>query len=365
MTRLRLGVIGVGHLGKEHARILADLPGVELVGVADPNRTQVEAVAARCQTQPFHDHRLLLEQVDALVLAAPTSLHHQLGRECLQAGKHLLIEKPLARTPEQAADLVDLAREKAVILQVGHIERFNPAFEELQSRPLRPRYLTTQRCGGFTGRSMDIGVVLDLMIHDLDLVLKLVQAPVRRVEAMGIALFGPQEDLAQARVSFANGCVADFCASRAHPEAKRTMHLWAVEGFAGLDFAQKRLTLIQPSEPLRQAKLEGRELDSATLASLRTELFGTHLQTRELDCSQRHRTDQLTRELEEFVDCVRTGSAPRVDGQAGLEALELAKQILDSMAAHRWDGSAEGFTGPHHLPEPEGRLFTPVLREAA
>jgi predicted dehydrogenase len=357
-------VVGVGHLGKEHARILASLPEVDLVGVVDANPAQAEAIAQRCNTRAYTDHRPLVGKVRAAVIAAPTQCHHAVARDFLSAGTHLLIEKPLAAELAQARELVDTAGEHGALVQVGHIERFNPAFEELQNRPLRPRYIACERYSGFTGRSTDVGVVLDLMIHDLDLVLALVQASVSRVEALGVAVLGGHEDLAQARVIFDNGCVADLTASRAHPEAQRRMRLWAPEGYAGIDFARRHLTLVQPAEHLRQGWLDSRRLDSATLASLKSELFSRHLQMRELDLSQRYRADQLTRELEEFVRCVRTGQSPRVDGQAGLNALALAEQVLDSIRRHAWDGSPDGPVGPHDLPVPHGWLFPP-LREAA
>src|SRR5215469_6055932 len=167
MRRLRVGVVGVGHLGKEHARILSGLPDVELVGVADSQAAQAEAVAGRCGARAFTDHRQLLPLVEAAVIAVPTAAHHAVAADFLSGGVPLLVEKPLASTLGQAEDLVALAARHQALLQVGHIERFNPAYEELRRRPLQPKYITCERYGGFTGRSTDIGVVLDLMIHDL------------------------------------------------------------------------------------------------------------------------------------------------------------------------------------------------------
>ena len=187
MTRLPVAVIGVGHLGKEHARILASLSGVELLAVVDPNGVQAEAVAQRCGTQACTDHRLLVDTVGAAVIAAPTAYHHSVARDFLAAGVPLLVEKPLASNLAQAQEIAHLAHEQGTLVQVGHIERFNPAFEELQSHPFRPRYIVSERCSGFSGRSTDVGVVLDLMIHDLDLVLALVRSEPIRVEAFGAA----------------------------------------------------------------------------------------------------------------------------------------------------------------------------------
>src|SRR5262249_7278692 len=183
MTTLRVGVIGVGHLGKEHARILSGLSGVNLAGVADVNAAQAEAIALRCGTKPHSDYRTLLDGIDAAVVAVPTCHHHAVAADVLGRGIPTLVEKPLASTPDEAKTLLALSRAKHVLLQVGHVERFNPAFEALQQRPLTPKYIFGERSGGYTGRSTDIGVVLDLMIHDIDLVLVLVKSSVARVEA--------------------------------------------------------------------------------------------------------------------------------------------------------------------------------------
>jgi predicted dehydrogenase len=361
MSRLRVAVVGVGHLGKEHARILATFPDVELVGVADPNASQVESVARRCGTQALADHRALLTRVDAAVIAAPTSHHYAVAADFLTRGLPLLVEKPMAHTIRQAEEMVELAGRNGALLQIGHIERFNPAFEELLRHPLQPKFITCERYSGFSGRSTDIGVVLDLMIHDLDLVLALVRSPVRTVEALGVAVLGGNEDLAQARVTFVNGCVADLKASRIHPTPVRCMHVFGPEGFAGVDFARRHLTLMQPSEPLRQRRIDSRRLDAPALAALKAELFGRHVQVQELDCNE---GDQLTKELQEFVRCVRTGQKPRVDGEAGREALALAGRILDSLQAHAWEGVG-GPSGPWHLPPPRGTLFIPPSKPMA
>lgn len=359
---LRLGVVGVGHLGKEHARILAGMPDVSLVGVADPNSAQAESVALRCGTRAYHDFRQLLDTVDAAVVAAPTMHHHAIAREFLARGVHLLIEKPLTADVELADDLVGRARASGAVLQAGHIERFNPAFNELIRHPLRPKYISCERCSGFSGRSTDIGVVLDLMIHDLDLVLALVKSPVTSVWAMGAAALGGHEDIARARVTFANGCVADLAASRVHPTPIRQMQLWGAEGYAGVDFAKRQLSLMQPAETLRQGRIDSRRLDSTTAASLKAELFSRYFLSQEIDCAG---ADQLTMELQEFITCVRNERSPRVDGVAGRNAVALAGQVLDKIRSHEWEGSAAGPIGPNHLPAVAGTLFIPPARGAA
>ena len=200
------------------------------------------------------------------------------------------------------------------------------------------------------------------MIHDIDLILSLVRSPVAHVEAMGVSVLGGNEDVVQARVRFQNGCVADLTASRVHPESMRRMRLWGAEGYAGIDFAKRTLSLMQPGEHLRQGRIDTRRLDPATVLSLKTELFGRHVHTTEVDCSTRHERDQLTRELDDFVGCLRTGTQPRVTGEAGAEALELAARILTSLTAHQWEGMVNGAVGPHQIPPLAGRLFAPPER---
>jgi predicted dehydrogenase len=362
MARLRLAVVGVGHLGKEHARILAGMPEVELVGVADVNPDQAQAVANRYNTRAFNDYWPLLNLVDAAVIVVPTLHHHAIAAEFLRRSIHLLVEKPLTANLEQADNLVQLAAANNARLQVGHIERFNPAFEELQSRPLQPRFIACERMGPFSGRSTDIGVVLDLMIHDLDLLLTLVKAPVKEVEALGVSIFGGHEDVANARLTFANGCVATVTASRASPRPLRRMRVWAPEGFVGLDFSKRHLTLVQPSEELRTGNLNLRHPDSGALGVLKEQLFGRYLQVLDLD---RQDGDQLTKELQHFLYCVRIGCQPRVSGEDGRDAIALAGRILESIRNHCWNGVAGGPMGPVHLPAPLGPLFLPTQGEAA
>jgi predicted dehydrogenase len=362
MARLRLGVVGVGHLGKEHARILAGLPDVELVGVADANADQSEKVAHQCGCRAFAGHEPLLFLVDAAVIAVPTVYHYPIAAEFLGRGIPLLVEKPLAATLEQADALVEAARKSGVLLQVGHIERFNPAVEELRRHALQPKFVDGERLGPFTGRSTDIGVVLDLMIHDLDLLRCLVQAPAQSVQALGVSLFGEHEDVANTRLTFANGCVANLTASRASATPSRRMRLWAPEGYVSIDFARRSLSFVQPSEQLRRRGLDVRKLDPAALGRLKEECFGRYLQTHHLDCSG---GDQLTRELQHFVRCLQTGATPRVTGEDGRDAIALATRILDSIRSHAWDGHADGPVGPAQVPAPRGLLFPPPEDKAA
>jgi predicted dehydrogenase len=358
MTRLRMAVIGVGHLGQHHARILAGMPDVELVGVVDSNPEQARAIAAKLNTTAFEHFSPLISKVDAVSVVTPTIYHHAVASEFLRAGVPALVEKPICRTVAEADELIALATKANVPLQVGHIERFNPAFEELVKRPIRPKFIEAERHGPFTGRSVDIGAVLDLMIHDLDLLLSLVGSRVRSVSAVGAAIFGGHEDMVNARLEFENGCVAHVTASRITRHPKRRLRIWAPEGYAGIDFFTRKLTLVQMGEEVRQHGVQVDHLDTAAKARLKDEIFGRYLQVLNLDGDRKG--DMLTAELKHFVECVRTGQRPRVSGEDGRDALELAERVLTALRNHQWEGTPQGPLGPGGMPHPAGYLFPPI-----
>jgi predicted dehydrogenase len=361
MNRIRMAVIGVGHLGKEHARVLSTFNDVDLVGVCDRNDHQARVVAQRCRTKAFDNHEDLFDLVDAVSIAAPTLYHHAIARSFLERGIPVLVEKPITTTLAQADELVEIAAAQDVPFQVGHIERFNPAFEELVHRPLNPKLIESERHGPFTGRSTDIGAVLDLMIHDLDLILSLVRSPVVDVYALGAQVFGGHEDIVNARLTFENGCIASVTASRISPRPKRKLRVWAPEGYAGIDFVEKRLTLVQPSDEVRRHGLSHLQLDPARREQLKQDVFGKHMETLELDCIRDH--DQLTSELRHFVGCVKTGRMPRVSGEDGRDALALADRILASVQRHPWEGRLDGPIGPKAMIPPLGKLFEQEAEE--
>jgi predicted dehydrogenase len=362
MRRLKLGVVGVGHLGQSHARVLSQAPGVDLAGIVDTNPDQAAAVAARHGTCVFAHASDLAERVDAACVVVPTVHHFTVAREFLNRGVPLLVEKPLAINVEQASELADLARSRHTILQVGHIERFNPAYEELRARRIRPKFVECERHGTFTGRSTDIGCVLDLMIHDLDLLMDLIGGPVVDVTAVGAAVFGGHEDMANARLRFANGCIAHLTASRMSPNAKRKLRIWAPEGYAGIDFVKRHITLVQPSAELRRRGIPPARLDPSKRQQLQNQIFTRYLETLDLDCDQ---GDQLTRELDHFLTCVRNGATPRVTGEDGRDAIALATRVLASMQHHQWENRSDGPTGPDELPLPAGDLLSGGGEKAA
>ena len=355
MNRLQVAVVGVGHLGQHHARILSQFPDIDLVAVVDHSPEQASKVAKICRTKGLTSHQALLGKVDAVSIATPTVYHHATAADFLKAGTAVLVEKPVCKTVAEADELIDLAQEAGVPFQVGHIERFNPAFEELISRPITAKFIETERHGPFTGRSVDIGAVLDLMIHDLDLLIALVRSPVREVHAVGAAIFGGHEDMVNARLIFESGCVAHLTASRIAARPKRRMRIWAPEGYAGIDFVTRRLSLVQQSDDLREHGLYPEKMDPLSRARLKDDIFGKHLEVLGVDGNRKR--DQLTNELRHFIDCVHSNSTPRVTGEDGRDALAIAERILASVRSHRWNAEAHGPTGPTNMPHPAGKLF--------
>jgi predicted dehydrogenase len=356
MKSLRVGVVGVGHLGQHHARILGSMPGVELVGVADARPEQARAVAERVGTRAVVDYRELIGQVDAVSIAVPTMLHREVAGAFLSRGVAAMVEKPLAGSLAEAEQLVALARSTGAVLQVGHIERFNPALSALESSPIRPKYLTAERLSIYTFRSTDIGVVFDLMIHDIDLVLSLVSAPVRSVAAVGVSLFGDHEDVANARIEFEDGAVANLTASRASYAATRKMRIWGAEGYVSLDFAAKQATVVRPSDAFLAGGLDLDGVDLSQASQIKEHLFGKVLRVDQVQASGR---EPLALELEDFASAVRGDSLPRVPGEDALRAVRVADQVLRSLDSHRWDGADAPAASPSHPAEPAPALRGP------
>jgi len=354
VKKLKVIVVGAGRLGSFHARKLATLDDVELLAVVDPLPQSRDRLAAECRTWAVADWHSLPEPFDAAVIAAPTRWHHPLAMELLDRGIHLLVEKPLCATLAEADELVNAARRRGVIVQVGHVERFNPAFTAAAPHLQNPQYIEAVRTGSFTFRSIDIGVVLDLMIHDLDLILALVPSRVRKVEAMGFSVLGGHEDVANARLQFECGCVAALSASRVSHEAVRRMQVWSPRAFAGLDFAARTTTLVCPSETLVHRQFDPQRLSPEQLDYYREHFAAEHLPQQRLEFEA---VDALALELRDFIQSIRAGSSPQVTGAHGRNAVALAERILAQIWAHTWAHphdlpASVPATGPHVVPAP-------------
>jgi predicted dehydrogenase len=304
---LRVAVIGVGHLGKHHARILSSLPGVELVAVVDTNRARAEEVGAANRTQPVFDARELIGRVDAVTIAVPTELHCSVALSFLQAGVPVLVEKPIARSLDEADELIEAAADAGVTLAVGHTERFNPVLAVARPLLTDPRFIEVHRLGAFPERSLDIDVVFDLMIHDLDIVLSLVNSDVESFEAVGVPVITNRVDIANARLRFANGCIANLTASRISRDRVRKIRFFQPETYLSIDYAEQKVDvwrLVQGPGPV--PSIEGGEIAVT-------------------------KEESLARELTDFVDAVVSHRAPVVTGEAGRRALAIAQQITDKI----------------------------------
>ena len=345
MDAIKAAVIGVGALGRHHARILANMDGVELVAVADTNIGAARQIADQHGCEATTNYRELLGRVDAISIAAPTILHQKIAIDCLNAGVPILVEKPLAAKIDAARAIIERAEQTGLVLAVGHVERFNPAYQTMRELAGRPRYIRTERVSPFAFRSTDIGAVHDLMIHDLDLVLDLTGSRVARVEAFGASLLGRQEDVATARLGFENGCVADLVVNRVNPVAGRTIQVWSETGCTSADLTSRQVDRVAPSDELRRG---GGPLTRATRPGARIEQLKQEMFTRDFVCetAEVSDADALTAELTDFVDCCRTGARPRVGGPEALAALAVADRVLTCIDRHQWDGHAEGLTGP-------------------
>ncbi len=299
---LRVGVVGVGYLGAFHAEKYASLNDVELVAVVDVDGERAQTVAARCGTAALTDPRALFGRVDCVSLAVPTPLHFPLARDFLEHDVDVLIEKPLTAAVADGRALVELAERRARILQVGHLERFNPAIRALTSIITRPRFIECHRLAPFVERGTDVDVILDLMIHDLDVILSLVQAEVQNVEAVGVPVLSESTDIANARLRFTNGCIANITASRVALKRERKIRLFQADTYVSVDYSEKHVRVCR--------RLHA---DGTPTITVEEHALGE--------------SDALYDEIEHFVHAVRTRQRPLVDGHAALRALEVAELI--------------------------------------
>jgi len=316
------------------------------VAVVDPDEARAKDLAKKFKAEAFGRPEQLLGKVDCVSVVVPTALHLAVALPFLKAGVHCLVEKPLTTDLAEADQLIDAARASGALLQVGHIERFNAATQTAVPYCRNPKYIRCERLSPYPFRSLDIGVVHDVMIHDLDLVLLLANSPLERVEAFGIGLMGGgHEDAVQARLTFESGCVADLTASRINQETRRGMQIWGELGCVTVDFVKSEVTLLAPTEQLRTgpSPYDLAQAPDADLIALRQQVFGRFIEVQSLPVIPH---DNLTVELTSFVECVRERCQPVVDGEAGLRALAVAGRVVDSVARHQWAGHPAGPIGP-------------------
>jgi predicted dehydrogenase len=307
---LRAAVVGAGHLGRFHAEKYATLPDVELAAVVDIDLDRARLVAAASGGAALGDHRLLAERVDVASVAVPTCLHYEITRDLLEAGIHVLVEKPFTSSIDQGRDLIDRSKLCGRVLQVGHVERFNPVTRALLQRVEQPLFIEAHRIAPFKPRGTDVDVVLDLMIHDIDLILQLVRSPVVRIDATGSPVLSANIDIANARIQFADGCVANLTASRVSGKSERQLRIFQRNAYFSADLGNRRLSAYRKAG------------DGAESVDLQVERI-------ELDAD-----DALAAQIRDFLRCVTDGSAPQVSGSDGLRALQAAVEVVRCIQAN-------------------------------
>ncbi|MCK4930723.1 MAG: Gfo/Idh/MocA family oxidoreductase [Candidatus Aminicenantes bacterium] len=300
MDKVRVGIIGVGYLGTQHARILSYLEEADLKGVADIDFKKAMQIGNRHGVQYYENFEEMLDEIDAGIVATPTSEHFSVSMELLNKGKSVLVEKPITETIEQAEQLVSYAKKNGMLLQVGHLERFNPAVEAIENMITEPRFIEVQRLGSFSTRGIDVDVVLDLMIHDLDIIMSLIKDEVKVIKSSGIHVLSDKIDIANARLEFGSGCVATLTASRVHQGKVRKLRIFEPTSYYSIDYIDQEV---------KAFPLNGRQTDIKTLKIKKEE--------------------PLKKELQNFFQCIRDGKMRKVSGEEGLRALKLAFSVLE------------------------------------
>src|SRR5574341_198333 len=326
MSRLKVAVIGVGHLGKEHARVYAELPDAELVGVVDINSKQAEKIAKQHNAaRYFLNYKDVIDKVEAVSIAVPTRSHYAIAKEFLQHGVHVMIEKPMTGTVSEARELIGIGKAKGVVLQAGYIERFNPVIVAIKKLSINPKFIECHRLSPFTFRSADIGVVLDLMIHDIDIILHITGSSVKKFDAVGVSVISDKEDISNVRIQFQNGCVANITASRVSLTPMRKMRLFSEDSYISIDYQKKDALIYRKSPELRVKALNISEMDVSTIADLKSYVFGDLLKIEHIKMDD---YEPLKKELESFVNCIVEHKEPVVSGEEGLRAIEVANEIV-------------------------------------
>lgn len=335
MSKLKVAVVGGGHLGRIHAKLACANDQFELVAVADPSASSQQMITQQLGLNAVADYREIIGKIDAAIIATPTVSHYEVASTLLRAGVHCLVEKPLANTADQANRLVQIAKSHSRVLQVGHVERFNPKWTRVVPELGKPKFVEAVRCGSYSGRSTDIGVVMDLMIHDLDLILSLDRSNVEEIQASGLALLGTHEDLAEARLTFASGLVVNLKASRVATSANRTMQLYTTDCFAEIDFNADHLKIVRPSPEIFARLVTLDEMPMDERLAMKDRVFESYFTVENLLAPGRN---AILDEQTDFALSIQTGSAPAVTGDDGARAVEIAGRIVDAISRRRWDG---------------------------
>lgn len=347
MRKLRVAVIGGGHLGQIHTRLLQQNSRATLVAVCDPQPLVQQKYIQQYDLRAVSDYRKIMGEIDAAIIATPTALHHRIAADLLHAGIHLLIEKPVTATVREAHELQNLAAAAHCTVQVGHVERFNPALRQALTQIGLPRYFEAQRLSGFTFRSTDISVVQDLMIHDVDLVQWMVGGRPSTIQAIGLSVFGQREDMAQARLQFDCGAVANLTASRCSYESRRRLNIFGCQGFAALDLTAGKVEIIRFPRWITRREFDFLAASPEQQAWVREKLFSEVLPRQEMPVES---VNAIAEEQQDWLAAIVAKRPPAVPLDAALAAVETAERITAEIARHDWMAAQGGPPGPLFQP---------------
>ena len=310
MRKLRVAVVGIGHLGVQYARIYAELPNVELIGLCDP--VNKEEIARRYKTVWYADYRQILGKVDAVSIVVPTNRHYKVAKDFLKKGIPTLLEKPMTETTNQAGELIGIAKKKKTILQVGHIERFNPAIKKLKQLLREPRFVEIHRLGPYPGRGTEVSVVLDLMIHDLDIIFNIVDSPLKQISAVGVPVISAREDIANVRLTFQNRAIANLTASRISDKSLRKIRVFEANRYFSLDYSQQELVCYEKKRKGKREERAPYDLIKRRAIKIKKE-------------------EPLRNEILSFLECLKKKKSPLISGEEGKKALRIALKIEEEM----------------------------------
>lgn len=339
---IRVGIVGAGHLGRIHTRLIGNVPNAELVAIAEPQPLAQQHMLDEYSCRIFSDYKKLADEVDAVVIATPTVTHHDVATFFLERGIHTLIEKPMTHSEAEAQSLLDLARRTHTTVQIGHVERFNPALRDAMKVVGTPKFIESSRCSGYTFRSTDIGVVHDLMIHDIELVNWMFGGEVVDSQSVGISVFGQHEDIARTWLRFDGGGVANLTASRCSFEPERRMKIFGTEGFASIDLATSTLKAIRIPSWIAKREFDFQNCTAEQAEFVKARLFSDILPVEEVKVEP---ANAIQMEQIDWIQAIQEKRQPTVCAETGYKAVKVAQRVIDQISNHPWDQSDSNLLG--------------------
>ncbi len=370
MSSIRIGIVGAGHLGRIHAKLIRNVKRAKLTVIAEPQPLVQQKILDEYDCEVISDYKKMIDSVDAVIIATPTVTHHEVAKFFLEQGIHLLVEKPLTHCVDQAKELADLAERTGAKVQVGHVERYNPAVKKAMEFIGEAKFIEASRCSGYTFRSTDIGVVHDLMIHDIELINWIFDSSLIESRSVGVSVFGQNEDIARSWMHFQCGGVANLTASRCSFSPERKMKIFGTDGFASIDLATSTLQAIRIPSWIRQREFDFQNCTAAQADFVKENLFNEVLPIEVVTVDP---VNAIQMEQNDWIEAIIDDRRPTVCAETGYRAVEVAQRVLDQIAMHSWAQSDRSMTGPHAVPTitskrsdamPLGMLQTDTKRKA-